>query len=585
MEEMFVQELVVVLIAGLIGAFIALRMKQTIHIGYLLGGVLLTLPFLSGLVDFDISRNLAQLGVALVLFTTGVEFPISKILSIRKSIIVGAFLHAVLFIFGATILLKLFNLSTFQALFLSAAFSNSATVLVLKIIEEVKFDIKVTDTIISWLVLQDIAMVLVAVFINSYSSGEGLQLSNIFGAALKSGLFIGISLLLGRSVVPKIFESASKTSASELLLILAFVFCLTVAFFAEMIGLSYTLGAFLAGVMISESFVNHEIFSEVKPIRDVFSALFYVTLGTLISLSFLLSDFVTIVLILFILILWKFITGFVITTLLEKQTRTGFLVSMSLVQGGEFAFILAQIGLNNDWIDRDFYSMVIIVNVISLFVTPLLIRKSEKWYMSIREFVRRKHMRLYRLLFVKLDRIVDVDQPDLINHVVICGFGRVGTYVGRALDKTNIDFVVVDSSAETVDYCKQRGIRIVFGDASNIDVLEKADVERAQAIVIALPEEGATEIIASNARDLNPNIKVLARSHMPEEDGRLKSKGVTITVEPEFEAAISISKKILNFYGRRDLNIGSYLKKSRRRQRSKISNGDNNVNSLGIAKK
>ncbi|MBU0976219.1 MAG: cation:proton antiporter [Patescibacteria group bacterium] len=574
MEEVFVREIAVVLVVGLIGAFIALKIRQTVHIGYLLGGVLLTLPFLEGLVDFDFSRNLAQLGVALLLFTTGVEFPITKILSIRKSVILGAFLHAVLFVFGATVLLKFFSLSTFQALFLSAAFSNSATVLVLKLIEEVKFDIKVTDTIVSWLVLQDIAMVLIAVFINSYSAGSGIQLVQLLEAALKSGLFIGISLILGKSVIPKIFENISKTNTSELLLILAFVFCLTVAFFAEKIGLSYTLGAFLAGVMISESFVNHEIFSEIKPIRDVFSVLFYVTLGALISLPFLFGNIVKITLILLVLLAFKFITGFIVTTSLEKQTRTGFLVSMSLIQGGEFAFIIAQIGLNNSWIDKDFYSMIIIINVLSLFLTPFFVRRSGDWYLTLREFVRRKNMKLYRFLFVKLDRIVDVDQPDMINHVVVCGFGRVGTYVGRALERTNIDFIVVDSSVETADYCKQRGIKVVFGDASNIDVLEKADVERAQAIVIALPEEGATEIIASNARNLNPNIKVLARSHIPEEDGRLKSKGVTITIEPEFEAAVSIAKKILNYYGRRELNIGGYLKKSRRRQRSKL--GSNN---------
>ena len=270
------------------------------------------------------------------------------------------------------------------------------------------------------------------------------------------------------------------------------------------------------------------------------------------------------------LLIIKFITSFIVSSFIHRQSRIAFITSLILNQSGEFAFILSQIGLASGWISEDFYSLNIIVTMISLMISPIIIQNSFNWYYNVRDYVRRKSPRLYRYIFIKLDGIVDIDQPDIDRHVVICGFGRVGTYIGRALNKTKIPFIVIDSDPDTIDFCKQRGIRVIFGDASNIHILEKADIERAIAVVIALPEEAACEIIATNAHALNRNIKIIARSHIPADDRRLKVKGVDVTVEPEFEAAVSISKKILNYYGKNKLEVSKYLRKSRRRQRSKL---------------
>ncbi|MFC1780623.1 cation:proton antiporter, partial [Patescibacteria group bacterium] len=573
LEEVFVSEIVFILVFALIGGFVALKLKQPTLIGYLLGGLLLSLPVFSNLVNFDVSRSLAQVGVALLLFTTGVEFPISKLLSIKKTILVGAFLQFALFMLISTFVFSKVGFSSYEALFLSAAFSNGATIVILQMLEKNEnIDRKSSDSIISWLIVQDITMVVIAVLINAFSTTPSLNTYDILEGLAKSAVFITVAILLGKGLIPKIFEAVSRFNSFEILLILSFCFCMVVTYLAEKIGLSYTLGAFLAGMMISESFVNHEIFSEVRPLRDLFSVIFYVTLGALFSPTFLFANIFKIILVLLGLLIIKFITSFFVIVFLEKQSRMAFIASIVMNQSGEFAFILSQIGLNNGWISEDFYSLNIIVTILSIFITPPMIRNSGKWYVSLREYVRRKSHKLYRLIFVRLDRITDIDQPDFINHVVICGFGRVGSYVGRALEKADIPYIVIDSNTETMDYCKQRGIKVIFGDASNIDVLEKADVERAQAIVIALPEEGATEIIASNARTLNPSIKIIARSHIPTDDQRLKIKGVTVTVEPEFEAAVSISKKLFNYFGKRGIDVTKYLKKSRRRQRSKMGN-------------
>ena len=571
MEYLFVREIVIILLIAFLGGYLAIKLKQPPLTGYLVGGILISLPIFSKLVHFDISNNLAQIGVALLLFTIGVEFHINKLFSIRKSILLGAIIQIVLFIGLSTFIFSRFGFSGQEALFLSTAFSNSATVVVLHLVEKVtKKDIRTTDIICSWLILQDIAMVVLAVLINTVFSATGYGFYDILESLAKSFLFVTFSILLGKNLIPMIFEAISKLNSSEILLILSFVFCMIVAYFAEAIGLSYTLGAFLAGMMISESFVNHEIFSEIRPLRDLFSVVFFVALGSLLSPSFLLSNILKVTLVIIGLLVIKILTIFFAILLIEKETRKALIVSLIMMQGGEFTFILSQIGLKNQWIDKDFYSLNIIVSIISILITPFLASRSEDLYYKIKEKVRARYFKLYKLFFVRFEREVDIDQPDIVDHVVICGFGRVGSYVGRALEKVNIPFVVIDSNVETRDYCKQRGIRVIFGDASNIDILEKADVERASTLVIALPKEMAAEVITSNARKLNPSIKIIARSHEPSDDMRLKVKGVNITVEPEFEAAISIAKKIFNYFGKSTFDVTKYLKKSRRRQRSKM---------------
>ncbi len=571
MDIVLIREVVLIFVFAFVGGIFARKFKQPTIIGYLLSGIVLSLPIFSGLIDFEISRNVARIGVALLLFTTGLEFPISKFLRIKSSIFLTAILQMILFLFTSILIFSRFGFSNYDAFFIAVAFSNSATIIILHMIEKNKqIDSRITDTVISWLVIQDVIMIVLTLLTSVMSESGEFNIFIFFESLAKGAIFIILSIFLGKSIIPRIFDLVSKANSMELLLILAFIFCMTLAFTAELIGLSFALGAFFAGMMISESFVNHEIFSEVRPLRDLFSVVFFVSLGTLISPAFFAGNILKITLVLIALLILKFVTSFIAAMIVERQSRSAFVTSLILNQSGEFAFILSQMGLENGWISKDFYSLNIVVAMISLIISPVVIRNSLNWFYKLREYIRRKSPKMYRFIFVKMDKIIDIDQPAVDKHVVICGYGRVGTYIGRALKKAGISFIVIDSNSDIVDFCKQRGIKVIFGDASNLHVLEKADVERAVSLVIALPEEAACEIIASNARSLNPNIKIIARSHIPSEDQRLKVKGVNVTVEPEFEAAISISKKILNYYGKNELEVTKYLKKSRRRQRSKL---------------
>jgi len=574
LENEFVKEIVVILFVAFIGGYIFIRLKQPPFVGYLLSGIIISLPFFSGIIRFDVAKDVAQIGVALLLFAVGIEFPISKIFSIRKTLLIGTLVQLGVFIFIARFVFSFIGFSSREALFLSIAFTNSSTIVVIPLLEKKLFKgSKVSDYVIGWLILQDIAIIVIAVLAGTLLSNDPYSTYDVLEAIAKSFVFITISIILGKQLIPDVFNALSRIKSFELLLVLAFVFCMTVAFIAESLGLSFTLGAFLAGVMISESLVNHEIFSETKSLRDLFSPIYYVALGSLISITFVLQNIIKIVILVIIVLFVKFLIILGIVTSLEKQTRKAFLVALLLMQSGEFAFILSQLGLQNQWIGEEIYSLAIVVTVISLIITPFAVGYSEKWYICFQEFVKKRSPGIYNRLFISLNLSGQLEKSDEYPTVILCGFGRVGSYVGKALDKSQISFLVIDTDREVIDYCKGRGYQAMVGDAASSEILNKAQVDKAHFLVVALPKEAAAELVSSHARKLNPNIKIIARSHIPTDDIRLKQKGADITVEPEFEAAISISKKILALTGKSGIDVTKYLKKSRRRKRSKYKKG------------
>jgi CPA2 family monovalent cation:H+ antiporter-2 len=570
MENIFVKEIVIILFVAFIGGYFFLKLKQPPFVGYLISGIIIALPIFSGTVRFEISQDIAQVGVALLLFAAGIEFPISKILSIKKTLLMGTALQLVIFIIIAKFVFSQIGFTPKESLFLAAAFTNSSTIVVIPLLEQrLLKGSKISDYVTGWLILQDIAIIAIAVLVGIFLGSESFTSYDILEAVAKSFLFISFSILLGKHIIPDVFDALSRLRSSELLLILSFVFCMTTAYLAEAIGLSFTLGAFLAGVMISESLVNHEVFSETKSLRNIFSAVFYVALGSLISISFVLSNLFKVIVLVFIVLILKLFIIIGIVVSLEKQMRKAFLVGILLMQSGEFAFILAQLGTSNGWVSSEIYSLTIVVTVVSLLVTPFAVIHQEEWYRKIRECIRKRSLRLYNLFFISLDSFSTQQQEDTHVSVVICGFGRVGSYIGKALERSHISFTIIDSDPDVVDYCRKKGYGAIVGDATNSDILKEAKVGHAEFLAIALPKEASVEIIAARAKDLNSRIKVIARSHNPKEDERLKIKGVDITVEPEFEAAISMSRKILALSGKSTINIVEFLKRSKRRARSR----------------
>lgn len=558
-----IQEITLILGVAFLGTYIFIKLKKPVILGYLVAGVFLGLNFFSRFINPENTSVFAEFGVALLLFTTGVEFSFDAISKVKKIALLGGVLQIVISVLFFYTFLGLFKFSQYESFFLASAFSFSSTALLVKLLEENKgLQTRQGEISLSWLVIQDICVVFFLVFLKLFGTNEGINAMDIFSSFLKSIMLIVFSLTFGKYIIPKILEVISRLNSEEALLIISLFFCITIALITEKLGLSYTLGAFLGGLMISQSFLNHQIVSEIKPIRNLFSLIFFVSIGTLFSFSFFISNFFKIIIFTLVIIFIKFIIVFILSLFLGKHSRTAFMIGLNLASISEFAFVISTIGLKNSWISKDIYSIVISVTILTLFLAPFLINNSENLYNKLRDFIKKKSIRLYRLLFIRYESIKEVDQPNIKNHVVICGYGRVGSYVGRVLNRLNIQFVVIESDSDLFSIYKNK-TNIIYGDATNTDILDKADVERAKVLIIALPSSISVDLVSDIAKKINPMIKIITRAHLPAQIEKLRKIGIRDAIEPEFEAAVEISKRTLRYLGKSNKNVEDYLKRSR----------------------
>ncbi len=550
------------MVAGFLGGYIALKFKQPVIIGYIVVGAFLTLPFIANFAKIENTSHLAEIGAALLLFAIGIEFSLDKLMRVRKIVFAGATLQMLFTILLGWFIFRIFNLSSFEAFALASVFSLSSTAIAVKILEKKhELDTNSGEIMIGWLIVQDIAVVFLVILLQGFGDKDSLSIGTLSNAILKSVALIAIAILIGRNLIPHILRPLAKLRSNELLLVVSLIFPMILAYISEQMGLSFTLGAFLGGLMISESFLNNEIFTEVRPLRDVFSLIFFISIGTLFSFDFFFSNLFKILIIAAIIIVLKIAIILLLTIFIGKQhPKVAFRVAFGLPHIGEFAFLITTILAARGLINEDLNSIVISVAVLSLILAPLLFDNADYFYEKAKDFIQKRNPQLHRTLFTKNSPDFEVDQPELVNHIVICGYGRVGSYIGEALNKLKLPFIAVDFDSEKVERLQQEGVKIIYGDPSHKEILDKVDVERAKAIVLALPKEHDVNLISKIVKEINPKIKILARVHNPQDKEMLIKLGVDEMVEPEFEAAVSLVHKLMQLFGEKDRKILYWLR-------------------------
>lgn len=552
-----ITHLVILIFVGIIGGMVAKRLKQPVIVGYILGSAVFTAFFPLQQSNEDIVHNLANIGVTLLLFSIGIEFSLDKLLAVKKYALIGGILQIVLTIISALIIFPLFKFNSYESLFLGAVFSMSSTAVVVRILEELDLmDHLSSEVTLGWLVLQDIAVVFIIIMLGSLSATK-VQSSDIITSFLKSFILIATSLVIGRKVLPKILTSIASLGSRELVVISAFGFSLLFALLAEEFGVSSTLGAFLAGLMISESILNHEIITEIKPLQSIFSMLFFVTIGSLFSFKYVWANLGTILLILVIVILLKILISTILCLVLKLHVKTSLEIGLYLGQIGEFAFLSAQIGLTNKWISPDLNSLIIAVTVLSLVITPAIIMNAPKIYNFIAEFYKKKFPNSYRKLFTKAVN-EENDNHDLKNHIIILGYGRVGKYLAMALKKMRYHFVVVELNniAEIAEDVGKE--RVIIGDATNADILAAAGISNAKIAIVTLPKEADVGEIIRISKGMNPDIQLIIRKH--HDSLVFNDEDVFAVIEPEFEATLKMLEKLLAVLHKRDKRIIEWVK-------------------------
>jgi len=537
----------ILLAAALLGGLIAHRLRQPVILGYLIIGVAIG-PHALGLVgDVAIVEAAATIGVTLLVFTLGMEISIAQLREVGKVGIWGGIMQiAVTIGLGVITGLKLFQWSLPQAIIFGLIISLSSTAVCLKILmDRGELSSVQGRVMIAILILQDISVIfmsLVMPLIGGSTNNLPLTLAISVGEVL---LFIGMAIILGRWVLPWLLGGVGGFRSRELFLLTILVLCLGAAVSTQILGLSIVFGAFLVGLVLRETKFAHQALAEITPLRDIFASLFFVSLGMLLDPAFLTDNWPIILLTVAIIIAIKVVVISGIVLLFGHSVRTAILTGVGLFQIGEFGFIIAQGGLETGIISDQFYSVIIASAVVTIILTPLSISLVTQLYHQLILALGKR-----RPGISAPERKPVVSLPtDAPKRVVIAGYGEVGQSIASGLHEAHIPYIIIDDDPERISEAKVSGNPRIYGDATNINVLSKAGLNRAVALVVAYPDPMTVITTVKVAFFLNPDIVILARASRKKEADELKRLGVTELVIPEREAGYKLIKRLLKVMG------------------------------------
>jgi monovalent cation:H+ antiporter-2, CPA2 family len=537
-ETELIYDLAIAFGAALGSGIVARLLKQPAFVGYVVAGIIVG-PYALGLIQsINNIHVLATLGVVLLLFTHGIELSFNMLRRIRHVAILGGIAQILITtILGVLISLFILGNSIRESIVYGFLISLGSTMVALGLLSDRGETNSVHGhVIIGLILLQDLAAVFAMFILPVLSEEEGISINDLGIAFLQAALFTTLLLVVGLKLLPRILRGVALRGSRELFVISVIALCLGIAFAAYSFGLSAALGAFAVGLMISESEFAHQAFGDIVPLRDLFAALFFVSIGMLVDLTFLADNITTLLLAVLAIIVGKFFITMEITSKFGYKGKTAPLVGAGMIQVGEVSFVLGQLSLNAGVISTYSYSLMLGGAVITIILTPFAF-----------SFI--SHLCLRRQItehtFVENKEPESDSQKVLNNHVILCGYGRVGITVARVLERLYIPYVVIELDCVAITNLQEKNIPCVYGDTGSANVLKEARIERASILVLAIADPVAIRLAIDHAQRLNSQIDIIARAHSDSEFELLKSKGVSEVVQPEREAGMELARHIL----------------------------------------
>ncbi len=528
-------------------AALARKFRVSSIVGYIVGGLFVGNLF-TQTSSLQAINAFAYFGIILLLFTLGLEINFSRLIALKKYIVLGGTLQLLLSAVGVFFISLLFRFSLLESFLIGLALSSSSTTLVAKIIqdkgEENSF---VGELTMGILIFQDIAFIPYLIIFASITN-KNLEffpmILKIGIGVIESSIIIALLFFLGRKTIPKVFNRIARSSRELLnLFIILFIFFITLL--SLYVKIPILIGVFVAGVLLAQTMEHYHIFSEVRPLRDLLAVIFFVYIGTSIKLPLIFSSIPSILLFTLLVVLIKAIIVLVIFLAMRFHSRTSFTLSAYLFQIDEDAFILMASAFLNGVVSHHTYLFIMASVLITLVLTPIVIKNKDMLYTHIRSFIKKYLSFVENFITYRIDRNQSpIDALQIKNHIIICGYGRIGSYIGKSLMMADMPFIAIDYNFQIVEHAKREGVNIIYGDPSDIDILDYAEAEKAIMIIVALPEKYAQEEIILNAKKLNPKIYIISRVHRERDQKRMKDLGVHVIVQPEFEASLSIIRKI-----------------------------------------
>ncbi len=543
MEFNLLKDIIIIFALSTVVVFVFQKIRVPSIIGFLLTGVF------AGPYGFKLIRSpnevdlLAEIGVILLLFVIGIEFSFKSLFKIRKSIILGGSIQVIGTILVVSFLANQSGLPPSNSVFIGFLIALSSTAIVLKMLQERSELVSPHGGIaLAILIFQDLIIVVMILIIplladSSDSSMESLMY--IIGKIIGTALFL---VICAKFIVPKILYYITRTRNRELFVISIAMICLSIAWFTHAAGMSPALGAFLAGLIISESEYSHQVTGDILPFRDLFTCFFFVSIGMLLNINFLFDNIIIIGMIFAAVIFIKLIIVLTASLFLGAPLRTAVLASLALFQVGEFSFILSKLGIGNGLLSDDNYQIFLSVAVLTMSITPFAIMVSPRIADLIMRLPLPEKLKsgLYPQKKIKVESRKD--------HLIVIGYGLNGRNVIKAAKMAGIPNVIIEMNPDTVRLEQKKGESIIYGDASYNAVLEHAGIKDAKVVVVAIHDPSSTSRIIEQTRKLNPDTQIIVRTRFIQEVDSLYRLGADEVIPEEYETSIELFVRTLSRY-------------------------------------
>ena len=535
------QDLVILLAFSLAIVFLLNRVKIPSILGFLLTGVIIGPHGLSLIYAVEEVEVIAEIGVILLLFVIGLELSIKQLVSIRKTVFVGGALQVGLTVLIAFLVYYAFGNSINEAVFIGFLFSLSSTAIVLKVFQD-RNEIGTPHgkNALAILIFQDLIVVPMMLFTPILAGATGNVTTSVITLLIKATIVIVITIISARYLVPKLMHEIAKTGSKELFLFTTFSICFAVTFLTSEAGLSLALGAFLAGLIISESEYSHQATNTILPFGELFTSLFFISVGMLLDLSYFIDNIgIVLVLVVSVFVVKSVVAAFAVAVL-KYPTRTVIITGISLFQVGEFAFILSKVGIQYNLLSEEMNQLFLAVSILSMLVTPFVILFSEKIAFGV-------------ISIRVLDKFITHEEKesispvqDIENHLVIIGCGLNGTNLIKAAKHIHIPFLVVEQDEEAVSDNFDDDIPVIFGNATETKILKALHLNKARALVIAISDIQETRTLLTKIREISQSVHIIVRTRYVKEIEELIGLGADEVIPEEFETSIQIFNRVMD---------------------------------------
>lgn len=541
------QEILVMLGLSVLVVLLFQRLRLPSILGFLVTGIIIGPYGFSIVTAMHEVELLAEIGVILLLFVIGMELSLKQLAAIRKTVFIGGLVQVGLTVVVAALAFNLLGFAWNESVFIGFLFSLSSTAIVLKLLQD-RNEISAPHGRIALgiLIFQDI-IVVPMMLVTPILAGQSANVwMDVLELLIKSVIVIVVMLVSARYIVPRLMHQVARTKSKELFILTTIAICFAVAFLTASAGLSLALGAFLAGLIISESEYSHQATSTILPFREVFTSFFFVSIGMLLDITFFMEHISIVLIAVLIIFLVKGLLASVAAAVLRYPPRTVMLTGLALFQVGEFAFILSKVGIDSGLLTAEMNQYFLSVSVLTMALTPFIFMLSGRiTNLVIKSPLHDQLQRWERNSKIEGGKHVGRKWED---HLVIVGYGINGRNVARAAKYADIPYVIIELNAVTVQEEKAKGEDIVFGDPVHEHILHEVYVQQARVVVIAISDPQATKTIVSNIRGISQTVYLIVRTRFVREIDELVSLGADEVIPEEFETSIEIFSRVLHKY-------------------------------------